>query len=469
MNYAMRKVLAIVLMAIVAVAAVAQEAPQKKKKTNYDEAESLFDYTKQVISSNASFRFAIVANPEVNANDTTNCPFKQAMKELQFRTDIAFIIVLGNITADGSTASLEMAKEMLKKSEKQYYVIPGSKDIVLENAGGTAFKRVFGDDSFRANVNGIFFLGLNTTLLRNTGKGHILPQKSKWLKNQLKNAGKKIPVYIFTTNSLNDNGVDNWYDITDIARRYNVQMLIDNQNGNYSKGVADGIPMHGIESLPESYTICRVDSTTLIFDRKLLKSKSEPVDTTIIEAKMYLEPDPSLRPAETSMSDKKVWSFQAPTAVYTKVTASDKFCYFGDDQGTIYCLDLKKGKLKWTYRTMSRIIVKPLIVGNMVIVGSCDKSLYCLDAATGKFLWHVRTGQPILGQPAVVDGRVYIDKNDSMLFNIELATGEESRPVRSETIQMPPIEVPENGSTPLNDNEYIINNIDGVITKFVIK
>lgn len=465
----MKKIIAIVLVVFVAVATVAQEAPKKKKKTNYEEAESLFDYNKQVISSNASFRFAIVANPEVNANDTTNCPFKQVIKELQFRTDIAFIIVLGNITADGSTASLEIAKEMLKKSEKQYYVVPGRKDIVLENAGGTAFKRVFGDDSFRANVNGIFFLGLNTTLLGNTEKGHILPQKSKWLKNQLKNAGKKIPVYIFTTNSLNNTGIDNWYDLTDIARRYNVQMLIDNQNGNYSKDITDGIPMYSIESLPESYTICRVDSTTMIFDRKLLKSKSTPVDTITIESKMYLEPDPSLRPTEASMSDKKVWSFQALTGVYTKVSASDKFCYFGDDQGTIYCLDLKKGKLKWTYRTMSRIIVKPLIVGNMVIVGSCDKSLYCLDATTGKFLWHVRTGLPIMGQPAVIDGRVYINKNDSMLFNIDLATGEESRPVHRESIQMPPIEVPENGSTPLNDREYIISDVDGVITKFVIK
>lgn len=465
----MKKVLAIVLVAFVALAAVAQEAPKKKKKTNYDEAESLFDYTRQVISSNASFRFAIVANPEINANDTTNCPFKQAMKELQFRTDIAFIIVLGNITADGSTASLEMAKEMLKKSEKQYYVVPGRKDIVLANAGGTAFKKVFGDDCFRANVNGIFFLGINTTLLDNTKKGHILPQKSKWLKLQLKNAGKKIPVYIFTTNSLNDTGIDNWYDLTDIARHYNVQMLLDNQNGSYSKGVADGIPMHGIESLSESYTICRVDSTTLIFDRKVLKSKSTPIDTTTIEAKMYLESDPSFRPAETSISDKKAWSFQALTAVYTKVTASDKFCYFGDDQGIIYCLDLKKGKLKWKYQTRSRIIVKPLIVGNMVIVGSCDNSLYCLDATTGKFLWRVRTGRPVMGQPAVADGRVYIDKNDSMLFNIDLATGEEFRPVRRETIQMPPVEAPENGSTPLNNNEYIISNIDGVITKFVIK
>lgn len=465
----MKKVLAIMLTAIVAVAAVAQEVPKKKKKMNLDEAESLFEYTKQVISSNASFRFAIVANPEINANDTADCPFKQAMKELQFRTDIAFIIVLGNITADGSTASLEMAKEMLKKTEKQYYVVPGTKDIVLENAGGTAFKRVFGNDCFRANVNGIFFLGLNTAILCNTEKGHILPQKGKWLKNQLKNAGKKIPVYIFTTNSLNGTGIDNWYDLTDIARRYNVQMLIDNQNGSFNKGITDGIPMYGIESLPESYTICRVDSTTMIFDRKLLKSKSTPVDTTVIEAKMYLEPDPSLRPAEASINDKKAWSFQAMTAVYTKVTASDKYCYFGDDQGAVYCLDLKKGKLKWKYNTMSRIIVKPVIVGNMVIVGSCDKNLYCLDATTGKFMWRVRTGLPVMKQPAIVDNRVYIEKNDSMLFNIELTTGEEFRPVRRETIQMPPVEKPENGDTPLSGNEYVRSNIDGVITKFVTK
>lgn len=465
----MKKVLAIALAMVIAVSSMAQEPAKKKKKANLDEAESLFDYTKQVISNNASFRFAIVSNPEINANDTANCPFQQAMKELQFRTDIAFIIVLGNITADGSTSSLQMAKDIMKKSEKQCYVVPGKKDMVLENAGGTEFRRVFGDDCFRANVNGIFFIGLNTSILDNPEKGHFLPQKAKWLKIQLKNAGKKIPMYIFTTNSLDNTGVDNWYDITDMVRHYNVQMLVDNQNDEYSKGTIDGIPMQGIESLPKSYTICRVDGDTMIMDRKLLKSKSVPLDTTVIEAKMYLEPDPSLRPAETSISDKKAWSFQAMTAVYTKVSTSSDYCYFGDDQGTVYCLDLKKGKLKWTYRTTSRIIVMPMIIGNMVIVGSCDKNLYCLDATTGKFLWRVRTGLPVMRQPAIIDNRVYIDKNDSMLFSIDLTTGEEFRPVRRETIQMPPVEKPINGDTPLNDKEYVRSNVDGIITKFVIK
>lgn len=472
----MKKVLAIILMAILAVSAIAQEPirvgsePQKKKKkSNVDESESLFDYTQKVISSNASFRFAVVANPEVNAADTGDCAFKQALKEIQFRTDIAFVVVLGNITADGSTASLMVAKEMLKKSEKQYYVIPGQKDIQLANAGGTEFKRVFGDDCFRANVNGIFFLGLNTTRLDGTETGHFLPQKGIWLKNQLKNAGKKIPVVIYTTRALNNEGIDNWYDITDAARRYNVQMLVNTQDNAFTCKTEDGIPEFGIEKLPLSYTLCTVDGDTMIIARKELKGKSTPIDTVKIEAKMYLEPDMSLRPATQAATDKKVWSFQAAGAVYNKVTTATEFCYFGDDHGSIYCLDLKKGKLKWKYQTASRIIAEPLIIGEMVIIGSCDKNLYCLDAKTGNFLWRVRTGRPVMGQPAVIENRVYIDKNDTMLFNIDLTTGEEYRPVRRETINMPAPEAPENGKTPLNDNEYIISNLDGIITKFIIK
>lgn len=450
------------------VGVMAQEPPKKKKKLNIDESESLYDYTKQVISSNASFQFAIVANPELNAKDTVNCPFKQALKELQFRTDIAFIVVLGNITADGSTASLEIARDMLKKSEKQFYVVPGRKDIVLENAGGTEFKRVFGDDCFRANVNGVFFLGLNTTQLVAAETGHFLPQKGIWLKNQLKNAGKKIPVYIFTTNSLNNSGVDNWYSVTDIARHYNIQMLVDNQQDSFTKDTIDGIPMRSIESLPKSYVICTVHGDTMVANRKLLKSTTTPIDTTAIEAKMYLEADLSLRSVKAAETAKKAWSFQTPTAVYTTVAASEQFCYFGDDQGTIYCLDLKKGKMKWKYRTALRIIAKPIIIGDMVIVGSCDKSLYCLDAKTGAFKWRVRTGRPVMGQPAIVDSTVYIDKNDSMLFKIDLVSGEEGRPVRRETIEMPTVETPKNGKTPLNENEYIISTVDGVITKYIL-
>ena len=131
----------------------------------------------------------------------------------------------------------------------------------------------------------------------------------------------------------------------------------------------------------------------------------------------------------------------------------------------MYCLDLKKGKLKWKYQTALRIICQPVIVGNMVLIGSCDRNLYCLDATKGTFLWRGRTGRAVISQPAVVDNKVYISKNDSMLFSIDLETGEEFRPVRRETVDMPPMSMPENGTTPLNDHESITTTIDGVITK----
>lgn len=461
------------MIAVIAASAYAQQPPKdgqssKKKKSNVDESESLFDYTKQVISSNAAFQFAVIANPEINAEDTANSPLKQAIREIKFRTDIAFVVVLGNITADGSTASLTAARDMLKKLEKQYYVVPGRKDINIMNAGGTEFKRIFGDDSFRANVNGVFFLGLNTTLLVNQEKGHFLPQKLNWLKLQLKNAGKKIPIYIYSTDAINE--VDNWFTITDMVRHYNVQMMTNNQQDTFARSTIDGIPMRTVESLPKAYTICRVKGDTMVMDRKMLKGKSTPVDTTVIEAKMYLEPDASLpRTTAQTIADKKAWQFQAPAAVYTKVTANEQFCYFGDDRGVVYCLDLKKGKLKWKYQTALRIISQPMLVGNLVLIGSCDKNLYCLDATTGAFMWRVRTGRPITSKPAVVEDRVYAYKNDSILFTIDLKTGDEYRSVRRETIEMPPFEMPENGKTPLNDTEYIVTTVDGVITKYLLK
>ena len=73
----MKKIFLIIFAAIITVSAIAQDistgdanTQKKKKSANVKEAESLFDYTKQVISSNASFRFAIIANPEINAKDT---------------------------------------------------------------------------------------------------------------------------------------------------------------------------------------------------------------------------------------------------------------------------------------------------------------------------------------------------------------------------------------------------------------
>lgn len=446
--------------------AVAQQAQPKQgsKKSSKNEAETLFDYVKQVTSSNAAFSYAIIASPEIDAADTAGCRLSRAVDEINAMPEIAFVVVLGNITADGSSASIQAAHSILRRLNASCYALPGERDIDIQHNGGTDFRRIFGDDKFRANVNGLFFLGLNTSTTETPGLGHLLPQNSLWLKNQLKNVGKKIPVYLFTTQALADGRIDNWHDVTDQARRYNTQLLVSADRDSFGRATHDQMAGYSVERLRRSYTICRVWEDTTVLCRKQLGVAPVEEDTIAMEVKTYLEAERRAT-AATATADKCLWSYACPTAVYSGAAVSRACCYFGDDNGTLYCLDLGKGKLRWKYQTALRITARPTVVGDVVLFGSCDKSLYCLGAERGEFRWRLRTGRAVTSEPIISGDTLYIEKNDSMMYRVEISTGEELRQVRSEL--HPRHDEPAAGRrTPISDLDYILTDLDGRVSRF---
>lgn len=97
--------------------------------------------------------------------------------------------------------------------------------------------------------------------------------------------------------------------------------------------------------------------------------------------------------------------------------------YFGSSaDGKVYALDAASGKQRWTYCTDAPVRFAPAVWKDSVFVVSDDGHLYCLTAKDGKLLWKKRGGPdgrmilgndrmvsrwPARGGPAVVDGVVY--------------------------------------------------------------
>ena len=458
----MRRTIILTLCLLIAAMGMAQapQGPAPKKKKTTDEAETLFDYTKAVISSDARFNFVVICNPEVTTEDTANCAFNRALREVGRMREIAMIIVVGNITRDGTPEQMYAARNMLKNTGIDYHVLPGNKDLSYRPNGGTDFKRIFEQDKFRTNVNGVLFLGLNTSLITDTAVSHFLPQDAVWLKNQLKSIGKKTPIIAFTANGLSADGVDNWKEITNQLRMYNTQLCINAAEQKYGRVEYDGVCGYQMETLESSYMVGYVRGEDLFINRKELGGSLRIADTVTIESKMYLEPEKTRK--ESAESDKEAWRFNAGYAIYTGAEVAGDCCYFGDDYGMMYCLDMKRGKVKWRYRTVLRIVTRPVVKDGRVLFGSCDKNLYCLDALTGEFLWKVRTEAPVTRQPEVVDGKVYMEMNDSMQYVLNLENGEEERPVKSEN-RLP---YDNKGRRTELAEGYIETTIDGIVRRY---
>ncbi len=99
--------------------------------------------------------------------------------------------------------------------------------------------------------------------------------------------------------------------------------------------------------------------------------------------------------------------------------------------GVVYCLDRRRGKLRWTFDddgAMRQTISTPCLSGGRIYVGEgmhgndvCK--LYCLNAASGRKLWQFVTGGHIESSPCVAESAVFFGSGDDGLYCLDAVSG----------------------------------------------
>ncbi|MFZ4724666.1 MAG: metallophosphoesterase family protein [Paludibacter sp.] len=230
-----------------------------------------------VVLATEPFRFAFFTDLHINtSNQVPSDDLLLAVKEVNENKDIEFILVGGDITQNGDTNSLKDAKKILQTLKKPFYIVPGNHDFRWNIKNGTTdFNQIFGDNKFSFTHKRIQFKGFTTVPLNKTGNASIQPDDLKWMSVQLKKAGKKTPIFVVTHYPLQTGDVDNWNDMTDILKKYNVVAVV---NGHYHRNVClnyDGIP--GIvnrstlraKNTVGGYSIYTVNDSIHVFEKRI--------------------------------------------------------------------------------------------------------------------------------------------------------------------------------------------------------
>jgi len=194
-------------------------------------------------SATKPFRFALLSDLHIS---TTNLQpsedLQHAVNDVNALPGIDFVIVSGDVSNLGDTLSLRMAKQMLHKLKMPYYIIPGNHDVKWYQTGTDNFNAVFGDTKFDFTHKDIEFVGFTTAPLTKKGVGFIQPVYIQWMKRVLQDAGNEKPVILITHYPLQTGDVDNWKDLIDVAKNYNVQAVL---GGHYHRNAIfnyEGIP-----------------------------------------------------------------------------------------------------------------------------------------------------------------------------------------------------------------------------------
>ena len=347
------------------------------------------------------FRFAHLTDLHISPNNAQPTEdLLRSVAQLNATDGLDFVIVTGDLTEEGDRASLEKVKSCLDLLKMPHYTVLGNHETKWSESGCTAFAEIFGAERFKLEHKGFLFLGFNST--------HY---------------------------PMMEGDVDNWYQVTDAVRPYNVRLFI---GGHYHRDRElryDGIPgvlvrsnLRDREGKP-GYGIYEVTEDSIrVYTQRI---GEQPVRWAGFSLeKEYYDPQgkaekyPDFSVNQTYDKVKKEWLIQTGVGIYCSPAVGHGQVFVGDDLGQLTAYRMKDGKKAWTFHTGKRIVGGPAVKDETVVVGSADGHIYGLNAATGELRWKVTAAGPVLGAITIDGDKAYVGASDGTFRAIQIQTGE---------------------------------------------
>jgi outer membrane protein assembly factor BamB/predicted phosphodiesterase len=398
----------------------------------------LFAFLLSVATTNAQFRpfrFAFISDTHIGSpNGSAEEDLRRTVRDINAMKDIVFVILTGDITEMGTNDELKLAKQILDSLTVPWYIIPGNHDTGWSESGGVMFTTVFGYDKFSFEYAGIKFLGCASGPYVRMSDGHVPRDAVNWLDKELKKVKKDQPV-IFLNHYPVDNGLDNWYEITDRLRNKNTRaILCGHGHANKSMNFEDIPAVMGRSNLRAKedeggYNLVDVRNDSILFTvRRPVSGKERKWTGIKAETKYYDQTKKFTRP-DYSVNDtysqvKKVWEFSSDANIISTPAVDGEMVFVGNQNGVMTCFTLGKGKPVWKFKTSGSIFSSPAVANNKVVFGSGDGHVYCLDTKKGKLIWKYKTEASVLGSPVINGDTVFIGGSDHSFLALNNKNGQ---------------------------------------------
>lgn len=385
-----------------------------------------------------NFRFALISDLHIRANDSLAVnDLKKSVNHINTLPDVAFAIVSGDISEEGDRASLERAKEILDNLKVKYYIVSGNHETKWSESGATDFAKVYGSERFDFDYDGVKFLGFNTGPIIRMMDGHVAPQDIDWLKETLSKEPQNKPVILVTHYPLLPTDVDNWYEVTDAVRPFNIKAILGGHYHSSRLVNYDGIPAFiNRSSLRDKadkvggYTIFTITNDSITADVQKTNQAAKRLGGYSMKETYYTKDNSAYTRPDFSVNDqypqvKDVWRARLGKTIYASPYVGDGRIYIGDDVGVMSCFDLKNGNLLWDFTSGNRIVGTACEGDGILVFGSSDDYIYALNSRNGKLRWKYKTNAPVLGSAAISHGVVYIGASDNTFRALDLKTGKQ--------------------------------------------
>lgn len=381
-----------------------------------------------------TFKIAHLSDIHISHKNTAPAEdLKKVIEEVNKTNDFDFVIVTGDLSEEGDFKSLSQAKELLDQLNKKYYVIPGNHETKWTESGMTDYAKIFGSERIKFKYNGYLFLGFNTGPLMRMADGHVVPQDISWLKEELETE-KNTPTILLTHYPLLDGDVDNWYDVTDAVRNYNIVTFVGGHYHSNRLFFYDGIPgiigrstLRGKENIV-GYTILDFSDDQIIISEKRVGENPTVWASLDLNKKYYSKQGDNNKYPDYSINDvypnvTAQWLKNTGVGIYCSPVSYQKKVFVGDDMGYLTAYKESSGDKIWRFKAKERIVGTPDARNGVVVFGSADHNIYGLNVKNGRLLWCVQASAAVLGAVTIDNNIAYIGASDGTFRAIDIKTG----------------------------------------------
>jgi outer membrane protein assembly factor BamB/Icc-related predicted phosphoesterase len=424
------------------------------------------------------FKFAWISDLHIGILKADE-DLKTIVEDINKRTELDFVIITGDITEKGSNEELDLAKKILDKLKVHYYLVPGSNDTRWSESACTKFKELWKDDKFVFEYKGTKFIGLCSSIPWTGGVGHISPEDLTWLNDVLIKTNPQQEIIYLQYNLLNSE-TDNWFDVINKLRSYNVQAILvgsgyENKLFNFS-GIAGAIGRSSLnrregwiyteveyrkdtiafyeinkDSIPELWgyiskikkeTVPKIDSLQLInYNTNLLwrkdLNKTFIASPLIWKNKIYTASRSGIISCFDS-TGKIIWEYESFAEIFSCPVIADNILAAGDVRGDLITLNPNSGTQIQTLG-LDDIITSQLITANykgdkllmsgqkpdiVIIIGTSSGRLLCYDLNSLEPVWENNSAKGMIEtKPLVIENKIIYGSWDGYLYCVDARTG----------------------------------------------
>lgn len=356
---------------------------------------------------------------------------RELVREIAERVRPSLAVNGGDVTEFGWAGEYDNYARVLADLPFPVHHVPGNHDVRWAPRGLQIFRERLGAPHRSFRHRGCHFALLDSTVPLSHW-GHYESAQLRWLADDLRRAGREVPVFLFTHHWVGrPNGVDNERALWDAIEPYNVKLVFTG---------------HGHSDLLWDW-----NGTVCTMNRGLYQGSYQRAEVDAAAGEVRLSrrtaEDPVLRPIRTiplraSADRRRVWALgatQEPASaepglhrrwerrlgggVFSHLRLRDDVVYVSAMDGAVHALRAGDGTPVWTARTGGYCHSSPTLADDRVIVGSADGAVYAFDTATGRVVWKRPTGGPVYASAAVAKGIAAICSGDGRVYGLDARDG----------------------------------------------